>query len=113
MRTSAYQICIVPCGAEFADHEVSRICRQFLATFLPSLVDEVDYAAEFLLLYRHDEDVKPSAAAGNSNAGTASLHRLASHHTALCHPKLTWPVYLHRLGEPCALGPSALMAPPP
>ncbi len=38
-------------------------CRQFLAVFLPTLVDEADFATDFLLLYRQQEEVKNSAPA--------------------------------------------------
>lgn len=42
--------------------EIYNACRKFLAQFLPTLVDEADFAADFLLLYRQDEEAKPSAA---------------------------------------------------
>ena len=69
--------------SRFADNVIGRTCRQFLATFLPGLVDEADYAAEFLLLYRHDEDGKPTAAASNANAETVGLHGAVCRSTAL------------------------------
>jgi hypothetical protein len=97
-------------GANALTMRSAALCRQFLASFLPSLVDEADYAAEFLLLYRHDEEGKPTAAAGTANAETVSTHSLGWCSRALQQSNPVWLVSLHRLGGLCALGLPALMA---
>ncbi len=57
-------------------HNADNRCfvrRQFLAVFLPSLVDEADFATDFLLLYRQKEEIKNPAPA-DEPVSPALLH---------------------------------------
>lgn len=46
-----------------------RPCRQFLSVYLPILVDEADFAADFLQIYRYED---PALSAPSTGAGTGA-----------------------------------------